>query len=75
MIKIDWNEFKSYKQSHMDISKKDNFLLLKEFITSYYNLSSYFDIYDMLRHDELSSMMLEKRNIDTPEALERYFKR
>ena len=74
MITIDWDEFKSYKQGHMDISKKDNFLLLKEFIKSYYNTSCYFDMYDMLRHDELSAMMLEKRDINDAEALEKFFK-
>ncbi len=74
MITIDWDEFKTYKQEHMDISKKDNFLLLYEFVKSYYNILSYFDIYDMLRHDELSSMMLQKRDINSPEDLEKYFK-
>ncbi len=74
MITIDWDEFKLYKQGHVDISKKDNFLLLKEFIKSYYNISCYFDMYEMLRHDELSAMMLQKRNINSPEVLERYFK-
>ncbi len=74
MITIDWDEFKIYKREHMDISKKDNFLLLYDFIKSYYNILSYFDIYDMLRHDELSAMMLQKRDINSPEDLEKYFK-
>jgi len=74
MIKIDWDEFKSYKQQHLNVKGKDNFTLLYEFIKSYYNFSSYYDIYDMLRHDELSSMMLDKRDINSVEALERYFR-
>ena len=74
MITIDWDEFKAYKIGHAEVSKKDNFLLLFNFIKSYYNILNYFDIYDMLRHDELSAMMLEKRNINSPDELEKFLK-
>ncbi len=74
VITIDWDEFKLYKQDQIAISKKDNFLLLKEFLKGYYNVSCYFDMYNMMHNDELSAMMLKKRNINSAETLERYFK-
>jgi hypothetical protein len=74
MITIDWNEFKNYKHEQGTAGEKDNFMLLNDFIKSYYNVVNYFDAYDMLRHDELSAMMLEKRNITSAETLERFLK-
>jgi hypothetical protein len=74
MMKIDWDEFKVYKQHHLNSRGRDNFTLLYEFVKSYYNFSSYYDIYDLLSHDELSLMMLHKRNINSAEDLERYFR-
>jgi len=72
---IDWDAFKSFKHEQIDHKAKDNFTLLYDFIKSYYNMTSYFDIYDLLRQDALSIMMLQKRQIDSAEALERFFKR
>jgi hypothetical protein len=74
MIKIDWDEFKGYKKEHLNVKNRDNFTLLYDFIKSYYNYSNYYDIYDMMHYDELSAMMLHKRQINSVEDLERYFR-
>ena len=69
-IEISWEEFKEYKS---DIKiKKDNFRLLLDFIRSYYNMSNTFDIYNMLKNDELAGMMMKKRDIKEPMDIEKY---
>ena len=70
MLKINWDEFKEYKQTRH--KKTDNFLTLLDFIKSYYHMRSAMDIYDILRYDELAELMLEKRNIKDAEGLEKY---
>ena len=72
MGQINWDEFKHYKQTRDNPQKLDNFQLLLEFIRSYYNKSSVYDIFDMLSGDDLSVLMLQKREITEPEQLERY---
>ena len=69
MAKIDWDEYKQYKQFSV---KKDNFEILLEFIKSYYNLVHAQGIYDMLREDEIAQLMLNKRSIKDAEGLEAY---
>ena len=69
MVKINWDEYKVYKQ---DSNKDDNFEILLDFIKSYYNMIGIFDIYDVLLNDELAKMMLEKRDIVDAEDLENY---
>jgi len=69
MIQINWGEFKEYKKySH----EKDNFLVLLNFLKSYYNMFSTLDIYDVLVNDDTALLMLEKRKITSPELLEDY---
>ena len=69
MVNINWDEFKAFKQhSHKD----DNFLILLDFIKSYYNMSSPLDIYDTLKYDGTGQMMLDKRDIADAEGLEDY---
>ena len=67
MAKINWDEYKEYKRYSV---KKDNFVILLDFIKSYYNITNAFDIFDILIHDETAKMMLEKRNIEDAESLE-----
>ena len=69
---INWDEFKEYKQVRENPEELDNFQLLLEFIRSFYNKNNAYEIYEMLRGDELSAMMLAKREITEPEQLERY---
>jgi len=70
MLKINWDEFKEYKNSvHL---KGDNFDKLLHFLKSYYNIVSTFDMYEALINDDLALMMLEKRDISSAEDLEKY---
>lgn len=66
---INWIEYKEYKKY---TTKKDNFEILLDFIKSYYNMTSPFDIFDMLDNDETAKMMLNKRNITDAEKLESF---
>jgi len=70
MLKINWDEFKEYKKGHG--KKDDNFIVLLDFIKSYYLLASVKDIYDSLKSDELANMMLNKRDINDIVDLEKY---
>ncbi len=70
MVKINWEDFKEYKKGHG--KKDDNFLVLLDFIKSYYNLASVVEIYNSLKNDELANMMLEKRDIKDVVTLEKY---
>jgi len=70
LLKINWDEFKEYKQTRH--KKTDNFITLLDFIKSYYHMKSPIDIYDILRYDELAQMMLEKRDIIDAQGLEKY---
>jgi len=69
LIKIDWNEYKEYKTYSV---KNDKLDVVIDFIKSYYNTSNPSDIYESLVNDALGEMMLEKRDINSPEALESY---
>jgi hypothetical protein len=70
LLKINWDEFKEYKQTRH--KKADNFITLLDFIKSYYHMRSPMDIYDILHYDELAQMMLDKRGIADAEGLEKY---
>ncbi|MCX6052455.1 MAG: hypothetical protein NTZ60_08055 [Campylobacterales bacterium] len=70
MIKINWDEFKSYKQEVK--SKDDNFIALVNFMRSYYNMSSPREMFESFASDDLAVMMLEKRDISSPSDLESY---
>ena len=69
MVRIDWEQFKEYKQH---TNKEDNFEILLDFFKSFYNLSEPYSIYESLEADELGVMMLEKRNISSAEDMENY---
>ncbi|MBN2781841.1 MAG: hypothetical protein JXQ66_01210 [Campylobacterales bacterium] len=71
--KIDWDEFKDYKKTLK--TDKDNFGILLDFIRSYYNLSNVYEMFNMLKADELAKMMLDKRGIDEAAKLESYLYR
>ena len=69
MIAINWAEYKEYKKyTHRD----DNFAILLDFMKSYYNMTSPFDIYEVLHNDETAQMMLDKRHITDAEGLENF---
>ena len=71
-MKINWDEYKEYKASRTDITTLDNFQLLLEFIRSYYNINGAYEIFELLYSDQLSKMMLDKRDISRAEDLEVY---
>ena len=69
MVTINWDEYKIYKKySH----KEDNFLILLDFIRSYYNMINTNDIYQTIYSDEIGVLMLKKRDIIDSEGLEKY---
>lgn len=72
MIRINWNQFKIFKQDRPNPTGLDNFQLLLEFIRSVDTLISPEHLYDMLAQDDLSRQMLEKRGIADFAGLEEY---
>ncbi len=70
MVKINWDAYKEYK-SHSN-KKADNFIILLDFMKSYYNMASPMDIFETLWYDELAKMMLDKREIADAEGLEKF---
>jgi len=66
---FDWDEFKEYKKYNR---KNDKLELAIDFIKSYYNIQSASSIFEILVNDEIGKMMLEKREISTPEGLENF---
>jgi len=72
MSKINWDEYKKYKKERENLDEPDNFEILLEFLRSFYNKSSSFEVFDMLHDDELGDMMLKKRDILKPEHLDDY---
>ena len=73
-MKIDWEEFKLYKQE-MPHLKGDNFNKLLYFVRSFYNMKSPGMIYELLANDEISALMLQKRGIDSAFKLEEYLRK
>jgi len=69
VVKINWDEFKEFKQhSHRD----DNFEILLEFMKSYYNMLSPVDMFESFVEDDLAKMMLDKRDIKDAGDLENF---
>jgi hypothetical protein len=71
---INWDEFKLYKQE-MPHLKGDNFDKLLYFVRSFYNIKSPTQLFELLRRDEISMLMLQKRSITTPVELEKYMQK
>ncbi len=69
MVNINWDEFKIYKK---ESNKDDNFMILLDFIKSYYNMTSPAGVFDLLREDATAELMLAKRDIVDAEGLEKY---
>lgn len=66
-MQIDWDAYKEHKRFSM---REDNFEITLEFMKSYYNMTNPYDIYSALKEDDIGQMMLNKRNIKDPLALE-----
>lgn len=72
MLRINWDEYKRYKSGRVDKDRLDNFQILLDFLRSFYNKTSAFEVFYILNEDKLGKMMLEKRDISKPEHLENY---
>ena len=72
MMKINWDEFKAFKKDYGNPLQRDNFGLLIEFLRSFYNVTDIYELYDSLEADELSKMMMQKRQITSVTILEKY---
>ena len=69
MVEISWEEFKEYKKySVVD----DKFLILLDFMKSFYNLTNPIELFEIFQDDPLAEIMLKKRDIKTPEELESF---
>ena len=69
MQAIDWDEYKQYREHSV---QEDKLRITIDFIKSYYNKHTVFDIYDMLSEDDIGQMMLAKRDITSAESLENF---
>jgi len=69
VLKIDWDEYKEYKQFSV---RNDNFETLLDFVKSYYHMVLPQDIYDMLKADDTAALMLNKRSINDAVDLENF---
>ena len=69
MATIDWEEYREFRTHSV---QEDKLRITIDFIKSYYNKHTVFDIYDMLSEDDIGQMMLEKREITSAEALENF---
>jgi len=73
LVAIDWEEFKEFKRFSQE---QDKLKQTVEFIKSYYNISTVYDLFEMLKDDAIGEMLLNKREISDPEDLENFmFKR
>jgi len=72
MMKINWDEFKAFKKDYGNPRQRDNFTLLIEFLRSFYNVTDIYELYNSLEEDELSQMMMQKRQITSVTILEKY---
>lgn len=70
MVNIDWQEFKEFRLN--GVKKDDNFVVLLDFLKSYYKMFSVKDIYETLKNDDTAKLMLNKRDIVDAVGLENY---
>jgi len=69
LIKINWDDFKFFKQYSQN--KSDNFEILLEFLKSHYKMTSPKEMYETMANDDTALLMLNKREINSLEDLEK----
>lgn len=69
MTKINWDEFKFFKQ--YSENRSDNFEILLEFLKSHYKMTSPKEMYETMANDDTALLMLNKREINSLEDLEK----
>ncbi len=74
-MKIDWQEYKEFRISKEEAGEKDKFYILVEFLKSFYNIHSLETIYDIVKKDTLSSLMLKKNEISSYDDFENYLQK
>lgn len=70
MVDIDWEEFKFFKQYTKHPG--DNFEILLDFLVRHYRMVSPKEMFETMANDDIAMLMLEKRELDSLEALEKY---
>ena len=74
-MQIDWQEYKEFRIHREEAGEKDKFYILIEFLKSFYNLHSLEQIYEIVKKDTLSSLMLKKNNILSYNDFEDYIQK
>lgn len=69
LIKINWDDFKFFKQ--YSENRSDNFEILLEFLKSHYKMTSPKEMYETMANDDTAFLMLNKREINSLEDLEK----
>jgi hypothetical protein len=69
LTEINWDEFKFFKQ--YSENKSDNFEILLEFLKSHYKMTSPKEMYETMANDDTALLMLNKRDINSLEDLEK----
>lgn len=75
MTRINWSQFKQFKQDRPNPGGLDNFQLLLEFIRSIDNFLGPDEMYAILAEDDLSRQMMEKRGIGDAAGVEEHLYR
>lgn len=68
---IDWEEYKEFRRLSL---RDDKFVILLDFLKSYYNITNPYDVFDSLQADELGLLMMQKREIEDAQDLERFMR-
>jgi hypothetical protein len=70
LIDIDWDEFKFFKQ--YSTKKGDNFEVLLDFLKSHYLMTNIQEMYETMANDDIAQLMLNKRELNSVEALQKH---
>jgi hypothetical protein len=69
VLTFNWDEYKEFKKH---TSQTDKLKIAIDFMRSYYNISSPYEMFGMLKADELGEMLLNKREITSSDELENF---
>ncbi len=72
MVRIDWDEYKSFRKEKEKGGQRDKFFNLVCFIVNFYNIHSYERIYEIIKDDYVGDMMMKKNGISSILDLEEY---
>lgn len=69
MVEFSWEEYKEFRQT---TSQTDKLKIAIDFMRSYYNITHPREMFNMLHADDIGEMMLNKRDIKSPDQLESF---